>query len=169
MREAELERLEHISLFEGMTENQIESVKQVMTTRFFEKGDTIISEGETGDELFVLLNGSIAISKRMTLQSSTGRDQRDKSLIQLKDSDHVFFGEMSLLRNLERSATVRALTETRLGVLTTDQVMKIADEDPQFGYLLFYNIGRTLADHLRRANKDILKLTTALCLALESR
>ena len=98
-----------------------------------------------------------------------GTDQRDKSLIQLSESDDVISGEMSLLGNKERSATVIAKTDVELGVLTESQVRELSEINPDFGYRLFYNIGLKLASDVRRGNQDVLKLTTALCLALERR
>ena len=54
-----------------------------------------------------------------------GTDQRDKSLIQLSESDDVFFGEMSLLGNKERSATLIAKTDVELGISTESQVREL--------------------------------------------
>jgi CRP-like cAMP-binding protein len=72
-----------------------------------------------------------------------------------------------LLGSEERSATVKATSEVKLGILTRAQVKRLAEKDPQLGYRIFYNIGIKIADNLRRANRDILKLATALCLALD--
>ena len=160
------EQLKRISLFDGASHNQIEAVAEVMRVKHFKANDVIIREGELGCELYLLLSGSIAISKKLTMLGGES-DTIDKSLVQLKDTDHVFFGEMALLGSEERSATVRALTEVKLGMLTRAQVKRLSEKDPELGYRIFYNIGITLADNLRRSNRDILKLATALCLALD--
>jgi len=152
-----------------MQEDQIRLVADVMSNRRYSKDKIIISEGEIGNEVFVLISGIISISKSLTLHNMEGSDQRNKSLIQLSDSDDVFFGEMSLLGNKERSATVVALSDVELGVITDSQVRDLSEINPDFGYRLFYNIGLKLAADVRRGNQDVLKLTTALCLALERR
>lgn len=162
-------RLGQISLFNGMSETQIDQIAQMMRLRKFRKDEIIIREGELGGELYVLLEGTIEISKRLTLHDGSGEDLRDKSLVRLSDTDNVFFGEMTMFGAEERSATVKALTETNLGVLTIEHVNLLSGKDPQIGHRLFYNIGRTMATNLRRANRDILKLTTAFCLALEGK
>jgi CRP-like cAMP-binding protein len=162
-------QLARIALFNGLTESEITAVAQMMRTREFDTGAVIIHEGEIGGEMFVLLSGDIEITKRMTLYSSGGTDQKDKSLIRLKASDNIFFGEMSMFGQEERSATVTALTKVTLGVLTREQVNILSEKDPALGFHIFYNIGSKIASNLRRANKDILKLTTAFCLALEGK
>lgn len=140
-----------------------------MRIRHFKAGDTIIREGEIGGELFVLLTGTIEVSKRFTLLGTSGTDQRDKSLVRLNDDMNIFFGEMTMFGCEERSATVIALNNTSLAVLTAEQIHLLAKKDAHIGYKLFFNIGKTLANNLRRANRDILKLTTAFCLALDSK
>jgi CRP/FNR family transcriptional regulator/CRP/FNR family cyclic AMP-dependent transcriptional regulator len=163
------DQLADFALFAGLKPDQLAAVIRVMRTRNFANGEIIIHEGEIGGELFVLLAGDIEITKRLTLYSTGATDQKDKSLIRLKAASKVFFGEMSMFGSEERSATVRALTDVTLGVLTQEQVKILCKEDPHLGCAIFFNIGQKLATDLRRANRDILKLTTAFCLALEGK
>jgi CRP-like cAMP-binding protein len=117
--------------------------------------------------MFVLLSGSIEISKQLTLYNNVAADPRNKSLIRLQDTDNIFFGEGTMFGWEERSATVIALSDVMLGVLTQKDVHELCRSDPDLGYHLFRNIGYKVTADLRRANRDILKLTTAFCLALE--
>ncbi len=161
------ERLALFSLFSSLSNIQRERIARLVGRRKFEAGGVIVTEGEVGREMFLLLSGEIVISKRLTLYSSEGEDKKEKSLIKLKDKDNVFFGEMSLFDDAERSATVTALSDVICGILTREQIQVLCEEDPQVGFRVYYNIGRTLSANLRRANRDILKLTTAFCLALD--
>ncbi len=161
------DRLSPFSLFKGLSEEQLENIVQYIRLNRCSEGEVIVREGEIGGELFLLLEGEIEISKRLTLYSEDGMDQKEKSLIRLRDKDSVFFGEMTLFDKTERSATVTALSKVTLGILTGEQIRLLGEQDPQIGYRLFYNIARTLTANLRRANRDILKLTTAFCLALD--
>lgn len=163
------EPLARYSLFNGLDAEQLKKISNAMRICKFTKGDVIIREGETGDEMYILLSGEIKISKRFTLYDEAGADQRDKQLIHLKDSDNIFFGEMIMFGKDERSATVSALTDVTLGILMQDQVQKLAEEDPSLGYHLFHNIGYKISANLRSANRDILKLSTAFVLALEGK
>ena len=152
-----------------MSSAQLDEVAETMCILAVEKGEVIIREGETGGEMFILLSGSIEISKRMTLYDDISADPRDKSLVRLHDTNNIFFGEMTMCGEEQRSATVRALTDVKLGVLTQDDVQTLTERDPALGFHLFRNIGHKIATDLRRANRDILKLTTAFCLALEGK
>jgi len=162
-------QLSKIGLFQGMSDSQIDKLARRMRDQIYGEDEIIIREGEVGGELFVLLKGTIEVSKQLTLAGVGGGDKRNKSLIGLSHDNNVFFGEMSMFGSDERSATVRAITDTQLGMLTQDQVQLLAKEDPSLGYLLYYNIGRKIAENMRRANHDILKLTTAFVLALDGR
>jgi len=161
------ERLDSFSLFTGLKKEQRERIGLLMAVRTVAAGAVIVNEGEVGDELFLLLTGEIVITKRLTLYSSEGEDKKEKSLIKLRDKDNVFFGEMSLFDDAERSATVTAVSNVTCGILSRDQLRSLCEEDPQVGYHIYYNIGRTLSCNLRKTNRDILKLTTAFCLALD--
>jgi CRP/FNR family cyclic AMP-dependent transcriptional regulator len=161
--------LSKVGLFQGMSNRQIDMLAGKMRGQNYGKDEIIIREGEVGGELFILLKGTIEISKQLTLAGVGGGDQRDKNVFRICDDSNEFFGEMSMFGSEERSATVRAITDTKLGMLTQDQVQVLAKEDPSLGYLLYYNIGHKIAENMRRANQDILKLTTAFVLALEGR
>jgi CRP-like cAMP-binding protein len=157
------------NLFSGMSSSQLRKVAEIMEIKAFEKGETIIREGCTGGEMFVLLSGSIEISKQLTLYNNVSTDPRNKSLIRLQGTDNIFFGELTMFGWEERSATVIALSDVMLGVLTRKGVHELCQRDPELGYNLFRNIGYKVSADLRRANRDILKLTTAFCLALEGK
>ncbi len=161
--------LSKFGLFKGLSPEQYERISKLVRTRNYKKGDTIIKEGEIGGELFFLISGEIEINKKLTLLNSEGANQTDKSLVRLKDSDNVFFGEMSIFDSGERSATIIACSDVTVGILTREQILLLGQQDPELGYKLFFNIGHTLAINLRRADRDILKLTTAFVLALEKK
>jgi CRP-like cAMP-binding protein len=105
----------------------------------------------------------------MTLLSGqTGTSQLDKAFIKLKHTDFAFFGEMAICGEGEvRSATVTAETECILGELYAEHILNLVTSHPEFGMRFFQNLSVVLANRLRKANRDILKLTTALTLALE--
>ena len=95
-------------------------------------------------------------------------DTREKSLIQLKAEDGVYFGEMSILaENWRRSATTKALTECIVGVINRRDFVSFCESDKELGYRVVKNIAQTLAIRLEKANQDVLKLTTAFSLALQ--
>ena len=162
-----IDTLRRFNLFASLTDEQLAKISQIMTIKHQPKGSLIIIEGETGEEMFILLEGEIVVSKRLTLQEEGTSETKEKSLVKLKDSFNIFFGEMSMFEGGERSATVTALTDVRLGVLNREKLKVLCNHDPALGYQIYYQIGTKIAGDLRRANRDVLKLTTAFVLALE--
>jgi CRP-like cAMP-binding protein len=128
----------------------------------------ITREGEEGDPLYLLLKGSVEISKILTLMVGRGNvDTREKSLIHLHAEDLAYFGEMAMLRaNNRRSASVKALENSTVAVIKRDDLLNLCEQDTGLGYRLFVNIATRLAAHLDKANEDITKLTTAFSLVL---
>lgn len=161
--------LKKVTLFQKVSEDDLKNVGNVLILKRCQQGEDIIREGEKGDSIFFLLEGQVNINKKMTLISRADeKSQLDKVLIKLKDSDHPFFGEMAICTEGEvRSATVTAETECLLGELSAENIHRMVNQYPVFGLQFYQNLSRVLADRLRKANRDILKLTTALTLALE--
>ena len=164
-----LQFLKDVYLFKDVSGEDIENLLAVMKIRQFTRGEEIIREGDPGESIFVLFEGTVSVTKKMTLfADNQGKSRVDKALIRLKGADHAFFGEMSLCGESEqRSATVKAEADCVLGELAAKDIHTMVEKDPDFGQKFYRNLAKVLADRLRKANRDILKLTTVLTLALE--
>jgi CRP-like cAMP-binding protein len=151
-----------------MSPAQLARVWEIIELRKYPPGEVIVQEGESGDTLYLLLAGEVEVSKALTLMVARGNvDTRDKALDRMAAGQSPFFGEMALLDDSHRrTATVRTLRQCTLGLLRRKPCMALCHEDPSLGFLLMRNIASTLATRLDKANKDILKLTTAFSLAL---
>jgi CRP-like cAMP-binding protein len=91
---------------------------------------------------------------------------KEKVMIRLRALDGVCFGEMALLENEVRSATVTALTDCSLLELHHQEFLALIRENPQIGVKLLLSLAQLLSRHLRKSNQDVIKLTTALAIAL---
>ncbi|HFE64855.1 hypothetical protein B1H10_04510 [candidate division KSB1 bacterium 4484_188] len=167
--EDKLQFLQKVYLFKDIPESCIRELLKAMRIEGYPKGEEIIREGELGDSLFILFEGTVSVTKKLTLfADNQGKSRVDKALIRLKGSDYAFFGEMSLCGEAEeRSATVKAATDCVLGELAAEDIYRMVEEKQDFGRKFYQNLAKVLADRLRKANRDILKLTTVLTLALE--
>ena len=103
-REA-LESLRNIPLFSSVGDEDLEAVAALLIERRFPKHKTIVEEGLPGDYMYVIREGRVQVSK-------LSDDGREKIREFLEAGD--FFGEMSLLDNAPRSASCRALIESRV-------------------------------------------------------
>ena len=78
------------------------------------------------------------------------------------------FGEMALFEEFpERSASIRSLKPCTVGIIEKKGFINILREKPEIGTMIYKNIATVLTRRLVKANRDMLKLTTAFCLALE--
>jgi CRP/FNR family transcriptional regulator, cyclic AMP receptor protein len=106
-------------------------------TRNFAKGRTIFKEGDFGDEFFVVVRGQVEISSGDRHFETLGPDG--------------IFGEMALIDDGPRSATVVALTDVTLAPIKENQFLFLVKNTPFFAL----KVMRVLACRLRRQNKAI--------------
>ncbi len=157
------------AIFAGLPESKLSKVAAITRQEDFPANDYVMKEGENGGSLYILLQGEVEVSKSLVLRSSGAMvDPRDKSLIRLTSKNFPFFGEMSLFeKDSARTATVRTITDCKFAVIDLMDFVKLAESDHEIGYRTFLNISWVLSDRLSRTNNDLLKVTTALGLALE--
>ena len=156
-------------MFDGLTEQQLEKINTQMKVKDYCAGQIVLREGDKGESMYVLLKGKVEVKKSLThFSDKRSMDKRDKALLHLSEDDHTCFGEMALLsESHKRTATITTLSECTLAKITGSECAEICINDPQLGYILMRNVAKSLSARLERANQDILKLTTAFCLALQ--
>ena len=166
--EGDLALLRKVPVFAGLSDEQIRKMCSIMRREEFDPGDVVIREGDMGDEMYILEEGTVDVSKVVMLRVGR-RDfgQREKSIARLSGENHALFGEMVMLEREARSATVTAVTRCRLLVIEREDFERACEEDPLMGYRMAANIARRVSSMLRSSNEDVLKLTTALSLALK--
>ena len=110
-------------------------------TRRYSKGQTIFSEGDESREAFILRSGSVEVS------IGKGLDRKVLDVI----TANQMFGEMGLIGNTARTATVKCLEDTVVTVVEREMIeIKIRDMDPYIRYLM-----QSLIDRLARTSKKI--------------
>ncbi len=163
------EYLKKVPLFSGLNDEQLKRMTAVMTVSEFEAGSYVMREGDSSTEIYILLKGEVEISKSLVLpQWIQSAQKQEKALIRLSEKHHPFFGEMSMFgKDSTRDASILAVKNCQMACLQKEALLKETTRDPEAGTIIYRNIATELAQRLRKANKDILKLTTAFSLALE--
>ncbi len=163
--------LKEMPIFAGLTNEELRSLSEYLVIETADSGEIIIKDGEKGDKMYLLLEGEVEISKRLTLKVSHGDfDERDKQLIRLNADSRAFFGEMALFEDESiRSATVSTTEASKLAAMNKDDFNKLCKSDYKIGYTILSNIIKVLSGRLNKANTDILKLTTAFSIALKGK
>ncbi len=110
--------------------------------RGFSEGSVIFKEGDKGNEMFVIIQGDVEISKVTSASSS-------KTLIVLAKGD--IFGEMAVIEKKRRSATATAVSKTRLLVLNDTLFDSTLNGNPDFARKMI----RILSERLRRTNSAL--------------
>ncbi|HEX5474611.1 MAG TPA: cyclic nucleotide-binding domain-containing protein [Vicinamibacterales bacterium] len=92
--------------------------------RDYEDGEVIVTEGDSGADMFIVQTGRVAVTK------TVGGRQVQLAILERGN----FFGEMSLLESLPRSATVRAVGPARLVAIRTGELLLKIRRDPTFAF-----------------------------------
>ena len=159
-----------IALFQDLPQDMLDKIKPIFNLVRTKAGEHVITEGEQGDEMFILVKGRVRITKSMIIQGmklplAELEDPR-KVLATLDHTICPIFGEMAMLDRDQRSATVETLEPSEFLVADRDSFFSVLDREPELGYRLLTVLARRLASTIRKNNSELVKLTTALALAL---
>src|SRR3954453_6063619 len=146
--EGKTEILRRIPLFQHMTYKELLSILGVGRGRQFTKGQHIIREGEQGDELFVLFRGKVEVLKSGVV------------IAQLKAGGH--FGEMGLVDQAPRSATVIASEDTSAVAIDRESLLKLMRRDSLLSVKLLWSFVQVLSERLRNTNEALTGLKLEL-------
>ena len=136
------EAIPRIALFAGLDERQVRDLACRCTLHSYAPGDRLFSEHETGDAMFLILEGEILIGSD-SVSGHVGTVGPGECL-----------GEVSLLQQSPHSATATARTPVQAAALSHSDVDKIARLRPDIGVVIYRNLaaglGRKLTGRDRR-------------------
>jgi CRP/FNR family cyclic AMP-dependent transcriptional regulator len=157
MKEKILDKLKHIPFFKTIRDNDeyMSLVMGIIDIKHKSKGEHIIREGEIGSDLFILYEGEVEIRKKT-------RAGDDYTVMILKAEENVFFGEMALIDDEKRSATVIARKDSTLLVISKTDFLALGDSHPQICLPVTRAISEILASRLRKTTGDMLTIFDAL-------
>jgi len=166
-------RFENIGLFKSLDARELAAVRPLFTVREVPAMTRIVAEGETGREMFVLASGKVRVIKAMVLPGiaveALGGKDPFKVLAHLSDETSPFFGEMGLVSDAPRSATVETLEPCSFLVTDRERFFDLARSRPELGCKLLAALCEHMARMVRSSNAEVMKLTTALALVLSGR
>ncbi|MGF1506725.1 MAG: cyclic nucleotide-binding domain-containing protein, partial [Anaerolineae bacterium] len=118
------------------------AIEPYVSWRLFEPGETIFAQDTIGEEIYVIAAGRV----RVTYDNGV----RDRVLGEVGGSD--FFGEMAILGDSVRTATVTALRETTTASITAEGFQKLMAESPAFASQVMQTIVQRLRGTMNRAH-----------------
>lgn len=134
--------LRRVPLFSDLTEAQFEQLAAGSARRSYPKGRTIVSEGEPSQSMYILLAG------RAKVQRS---DSEGKEVILAVLGSGEYFGEMSLIDDSPRSASVITLESCEFIAVGKDAFKAMLSQSPEMAM----SVMRGLVARLREADKKI--------------
>ena len=133
--------LKNIPLFSCLNDPELATIERVAIKKTFPKNTILFSEGDRTDSLYVICDGRVKV---------TINDDEGKEIILSILGKGEYFGEMALLDDEPRSASVVTKETTQLLVLSKNDFMNFFSSNP-----IAFNLLKGLASRLREANKKI--------------
>jgi len=127
--------LSEISLFSHMKEEDLKRIAAQARVQWFQPGEVIIREGERDRRLFMVMTGQAEVIKGFG-------SENEKRLVTL--GPRAYFGEMALIDDLARSATVVAKTEAQVLHLEHLDLHKEIERSPAMAFELLQMLSRRL-------------------------
>lgn len=152
-----LEKLKKITLFSEIKDNEeyLSKLINICAVKNFSKGELIIKEGEIGGEMYIIFKGAIEIRKKT-------RAGDDYTVFKSDAEKNFFFGELALVDDDKRSATVMASEDSSFLVISKKAFIKLGNENPEIGLPVTRAIAQKLSGALRKTTDDMLTIFDAL-------
>jgi CRP/FNR family cyclic AMP-dependent transcriptional regulator len=135
-QDTKVQALKRAPLFDGLSRKELAQLARVSEDIEVGPGTVLTKEGDIGHEFFVIVDGKVKITRRGRRVSIRGGGD--------------FVGEIALIEDVPRTATVTAETPVRLFVLTRRDFRHLLDEQPT----VERKVMRVLARRLAEVSKD---------------
>ena len=132
--------LKQVEIFSGLSDSELDIIAESCISRSYPKNTVIINEDDFADSLYVIESGRVKVYCS---------DKNGKEFIMNTMGNGEYFGELALLDDEKRSASVRTLDKSVFLIMYKDEFNKVLQEQP--------NIARTLIKNL---TKRVRKLTS---------
>ncbi len=130
-RNAKIELLKRVPLFAGCSKSELRVIALHADEVHLRAGTVLTREGRPGREFFVLVDGSVRVT----------RDGR--KIAELSGGD--WFGEIALLTKAPRTATVAATSPVRVLVVSDRAFRTVVEETPSIALKVLASVGERLA------------------------
>ena len=131
------DELRRVWLFEGLSEDQLNSLSPFTYRKKFGPGELIVEEGHTGNGLYLIVSGNVEAVK--------GLGTQQQQVVNKLGAGEVF-GEMALLGEWPRTATVRAVDNVECLGIDRWVFLAQVERQPQVGIRMLHILAQKLRD-----------------------
>ncbi len=144
-----LNTMENLKLFEGIPRRGLKYIRSMCHIRYYNAGQHIFRVNEPGVGLYILLEGEVEIYQ----------SEKEGNRILKIHSENEFFGELGLLDDNPRSASARAVTDSRLMGFFRPDLESIIVRKPALASVLIMNIARVIGEKLILTNYELMRIS----------
>ena len=131
-QDTKVEALKRAPLFEGLSRKELTQLARVSEDMEIPPGATLTKEGDIGHEFFVIIDGETQVKRKGRSLGTRGAGD--------------FIGEIALLEEVPRTATVTAKTDLRVFVLTSKDFHHLLEENPKVERKVLRTLARRVAE-----------------------
>ncbi|MCE1246507.1 MAG: cyclic nucleotide-binding domain-containing protein [Firmicutes bacterium] len=135
--------LKQIELFREFNARELGIIAQKAVEKSFSRGDVIFRQGEQGDSLYLVVGGKVRVVRE---------DGQKKETLAILE-ERTCFGEMAILSEEVRSATIEALETLTLLKIDREEFRQLILKKPEMAFPIF----RILIERLRNTNNLYMK------------
>lgn len=141
-----LDLLQSVELFEGVAQEELKLLASICRVQNYPEGEIITSQGESGDEIFIVQQGFVEV-----IRSGLTPESGPRTVVNLGEGQ--IFGEMALVDHGPRSATIKAASDpTSVLMITREDFERVCEQNFHLGYIVMRNIAADLSFKLRHRN-----------------
>lgn len=134
---AHLQLLKRVPLFQGFSDNDLAALERRLLSRKLASGTVLFSRGEAGGSMFIVVSGKVRVLLPTSLPGSS-------PVVLQELGEGEFFGEMALIDNEPRMASVDAPDGAELIELTRESFIDQLDNSPRIGVAMLAVMSRRL-------------------------
>ena len=141
-----IELLRQVAIFKDLDDGELARVAEVCRTQEFVSGEHIFKEGESGNRLYLIVEGDVRISR--TIPGSG-----EEALAVLKPG--ALFGEMAVFDRSERSTDAISNGGTKCLTIARSDFELLLDFNRDIAYKVLWSCTRLLSGRLRNTNDSL--------------
>ncbi|PKN72024.1 MAG: cyclic nucleotide-binding domain-containing protein [Candidatus Cloacimonetes bacterium HGW-Cloacimonetes-3] len=159
--------LQKVPLFNGLSQSQLETLQPLFQPLRVNKGQYVLRENTFGDQIFLLVEGCVIVTKDLVKGFHEDQASTEKVLATLCGDMLPTFGENGVLGHAARTANIIAKKDCLLFTLSKAEFDSYAVENHYAAYVVMSNIAKKLSENLQATDANLVKLATALYIAVQ--
>lgn len=120
------EILKNIPFFADLSDEDLSAIIEKVQMQYFDANHVIFNEGDTGDYMYIVKRGQVEVIRNNTILATL--------------SDNQFFGEMALVSDESRNATVKTVTDVEVLMLNKNDFKNLIQTNPSIASIVSYEV-----------------------------